>query len=277
MGLAHLVEWFAANPWVVATSFLLGVLGVMVPVLLYYKSVRVRQPKWVAQSSNLVRGFQGKIDQLEILFAGRKIANLTVTRVVLWNDGKETVRREDIAATDPVVIQTKGDARLLDCRLLAANSPTINASLAMPDDTHLTVEFDYLDHRQGLVIQVLHTGLGSEDVEVLGTVKGGGPFAPQPQLVNPLDDSTRVTLFGRKIAVTGPIMFVFMGFCLVSIVVYNWKGHAAPVGLSIISLVIMVVLARYLLDGVMRSTLPRGLGRIDSNGWWADREVKGKP
>jgi hypothetical protein len=50
----------------------------------------------------LIKDFSKKLVNLEVLYSGSKVENLTVSKVALWNDGNETIRQEDIALSDPL-------------------------------------------------------------------------------------------------------------------------------------------------------------------------------
>src|SRR5207253_2748738 len=40
------------------------------------------------------------------------------------------------------------------------------------DRSHAVIAFEYLDHNQGALIQLFHTGTGDDDISVDGTIKG---------------------------------------------------------------------------------------------------------
>jgi hypothetical protein len=108
-------------------------------------------------------------------YAGERISNLTTTKLAFWNNGKDTINGSDIASADPLMVKVNDGCKILDSSVLyvknAANQFIINQS---DDRSHMLIQFDYLDADEGGVIQLLHTGKSSDDIEVCGTIKGAG-------------------------------------------------------------------------------------------------------
>lgn len=77
-------------------------------------------------------------DRITVLYKHDSVPRVTQSTVWLWREGRGTVRGSDVDPDDP-----GAGAR---------------------------VAFEYLDPRQGLVIEVLHTAASPESVEVTGTV-----------------------------------------------------------------------------------------------------------
>lgn len=70
------VQWLSTNPWVWLIVALIGVSGAASSVVFYNKSKRVREPKYLIHSNNLIRDFSTVLTNLDISYAGRKINNL---------------------------------------------------------------------------------------------------------------------------------------------------------------------------------------------------------
>jgi hypothetical protein len=118
-----------------------------------------------------------------MLYAGKPIENLTVTKVAFWNAGKETIHSNDIASADPLVVKIKNDHEMLNAKVTYSKNPANQFSISdIKNQKQFTLQFDYLDKDEGAIIQILHTGISGEDIDVTGTVKGVGKLHRKPVL-----------------------------------------------------------------------------------------------
>jgi hypothetical protein len=103
------------------------------------------------------------------------LENSTITKILFWNDGKETIRLDDIAQEDPLEINVAEDARILDIRAIQRKPPTNGFEVNLSDDQlSATLGFDYIDKDEGAVIQVIHTGRSGKEISLRGRVAGAG-------------------------------------------------------------------------------------------------------
>jgi len=173
--LTQLATWLSLNPWLSILSFLLALLGVILAVVFFIKSRRMKEPRFAIRSFNLVRDFTSRLEALEMLYAGQRIQNLTVSKIAFWNNGAETINGQDIASADPLVAKLKEGLTILDASVLFVKNEANQFSIDVSDDSsELFLKFDYVDKGEGVVIQVLHTGRSSADIQLAGTIKGGG-------------------------------------------------------------------------------------------------------
>jgi hypothetical protein len=156
---------------------LIGLVGIVLAAAFFMlgRRARLKQPTWAVRSNNLVRNFSSTLPGLDIRFDGKKVETLTISRIAFWSRGMATIDRNDIAPADPLRIVGVGGAQLLDVKLVQVNSePSQFAAKLNPEGREAHLTFDFLDHDQGAVFQVIHTGTSSNDVTVVGTIKGAG-------------------------------------------------------------------------------------------------------
>jgi len=177
--LEEIGQWLTTNPWAIIVltistvgSLVLGAWGLFVTI----RGVRVRQPCFATRSNNLVRGLASQIPDVVISFRGfgGVVENLTSTKVLFFNWGREAIRRGDIVKDHPITIRVKNEALVLGVALLyskEANHFTVTRSA---DRSHATITFEFLDHLDGAVIEIIHTGVCNDDVTVEGLVINAG-------------------------------------------------------------------------------------------------------
>ncbi len=209
-------------------SEIIGIAGILIGIgasyYFYRISRRAKEPCWSIRSNNLIRGYETRIADLEIRYKGQRVENLTASRILFWNDGAETIYRQDITDVDPLRIAPADGVRLLDVRLLLQNN---RANLLQCDlsesDGIARIQFDYLGQGDGGVIGVFHTGTSLKDIQVKGIVKGAkaltGKYA---------GDLRGRRLLGRKLSFTAsrnmnflsnlllPVLSTLMGILILS-------------------------------------------------------------
>ena len=98
----YFTELFNNNPLLNAFSLFLAILGIIFTTYFYFKSKKIRIPIYILRTVNLVRENVQKIDTVNILYAGNKVDNLSITKIAFWNDGKETINNSDVAQNNPI-------------------------------------------------------------------------------------------------------------------------------------------------------------------------------
>ena len=79
------------NPLFGLVSLLISVILAVVGIVLTVRSRRVKRLSWAIRSNNLISGFSTRFPSLEVSYARHKAENLTVSKILFWNDGTETI------------------------------------------------------------------------------------------------------------------------------------------------------------------------------------------
>ncbi|HEV2805147.1 MAG TPA: hypothetical protein VGW57_09480 [Chthoniobacterales bacterium] len=205
-----------------------GVVGILIGVAVAYYfyriGLRVKEPCFSMRSNNLIEGYSSRLTGLKVLFGDEGVETLTVTRLLFWNAGAETIDRNDIAPTNPLRIEAD-TVSLLEARVLSRSSDSNSFSCSVPEEKKRSLlTFDYLDRDQGAVIQVVHTGTSSSDLRVLGDIKGA------PKLTSRTIDVFRLVLlptsetFDRKLQPSTRRKVNAVVLFLVGIIALCWAG-----------------------------------------------------
>lgn len=166
-----IAEWLNTNPLANVVFLILAILGLLLSYYLYRKSQRIKIPSYLSKSINLIEDSHNKIDRLKILFDNNEISNLTLTKVSIWNHGNEIIDSSDIAAMDPLRIESKKE-KILDAEIFFESNPVNNFSIEVSSENVIIIHFDYFGNMEGVKINIYHTGKSSDDITVSGTVKG---------------------------------------------------------------------------------------------------------
>lgn len=167
------LRWLDVNQWLNLIFLILAILGIVVSIYLYVKSKRKKMPLYSKRSINVISDKFNNFANVDVSYQGKKINNLTVTKIVVWNNGNETINFLDLAATDKLRIETHEFITLFSAEVIYQTNSTNNFK-AKIENNIIIVEFDYLDQYQGCIIKIIHSGKGSYDLQVKGTFKGVG-------------------------------------------------------------------------------------------------------
>lgn len=168
----YLADFFNGNPILNIVFLILAILGIIFTTYFYYKSRKSKIPTYIVRTINLVREKIQKIETVEIIYSGEKVKNLSLTKIAIWNDGKETINYSDIASNNPIRIKIKESFEILDAEILFKKDEANDFNIQVSDDkNYINILFDYIDFEDGIVIQIFHTGNSSDDIFIDGKIK----------------------------------------------------------------------------------------------------------
>lgn len=154
-------------------GLIFGIIGIILAIVFYFKGKKSKKPYYLMKSFNIISdNFGNRIEDIEILFKGQKIKDLTVTKIVIWNSGNETINKSDIPETTKFGIGAKEEIKIYDIEIIENTDTANNITLINHEQKYL-IDFDFIDPNQGIIIKVTHSGKSSEDIIVDGRVKGG--------------------------------------------------------------------------------------------------------
>jgi hypothetical protein len=154
-------------------------------IVLALKLVKKRQPVWAYKTTKIIGLGSNAPPELKLTFNEQPVSDVYRTRVIFFNKGIEAIVKENV--TESIVMHFKGANILRQPTILAKSREGIGMSakqVVKDGDNAVEVSFQYLDHNDGAVIEVLHTT--SQDIKPSGNIIGTseiryiGEFAPIP-------------------------------------------------------------------------------------------------
>ena len=159
---------------------------------------RTRRPKAISFASHeleIVGADAVLPNGFEIRHDGKPVPRITRSMVWIWNSGKQTVRRRDIVADDPLRLDYTGD--ILDVRLKHVSRDVLRIKAKSSKKTVGIVSwsFDFLDSGDGCILEVFHCG-AAQPPKCRGTIREL-PEGITRRVINPV--IARRTKFDRWI------------------------------------------------------------------------------
>lgn len=177
--LDRFIHWFNVHPEV---SLLLGIIGLLLTI--YGVIITIRSATKISLSysitgNNLIQDFTEKLNGLELKFKDQNVRNLTITKMVIWNSGNASIRKTDLVESDRLRICVPNDINILDFDIIQVNESsnefnlTVNAQNVI-ETKEVRVNFNYIDKKQGCVLQILHNSPDYRAVSLTGKIIGVG-------------------------------------------------------------------------------------------------------
>ncbi len=143
---------------------------------------------------------------LEVTYRGAPISRATLTRLYVWNDGNQTIRREDVTPKFPLGVSVPGGEFFLRAQISQLAHDAMDVSLGDGDEGSETLTFEYIEPRQGFVCEVLHTGAPTDFSFEGVLIRAGEPVQRE--------------LPPSKTSLPLAFMVSFCGIALVSVLAY---------------------------------------------------------
>ncbi len=220
----NLITYIIANPILFnSISIAFAIFGIFLAVVFYFRAQKLRLPTYAIRNFNLIKEKVVRINGLRVSYRRQNISNLSIARVALWNHGKETIRKEDVAFREPLRLVTRSNNEIFEAKIIYQKNEANNFFLVpRPLRQQVLINFDYFDKDEGVILQIFHTGKSSEDIEIQGVIKGvgnikrmGDPF--MFKIARPMSFMHKVRWKYKRLIVgvsllIAPLLFIFLEF-----------------------------------------------------------------
>lgn len=119
-------------------------------------------------------------EEVQIIFAGVPVKNLTQTQLIIWNNGDAPLRSDDVPDHDPISFSFGSGSQVLLAEVVKISRDVnrIETQFIAGESNNISLKFGFLDKDDGALISVWHN---SDDPmpDVSGTILGqkSGPVS----------------------------------------------------------------------------------------------------
>jgi hypothetical protein len=144
------------------------------------------RPIWKVQSFTAVHPRAHIIPGTRIFYLDEEVKSLTASRFALWNEGSVAIEGSSFDRDDPLRISVPDGVRILEVN----PHPTLNPSLVRPDirinhqRSSAFLSFSFLNRDQGLIVDIVHSGVGSKNIRLEGRIKNAPMLKRRPALTS---------------------------------------------------------------------------------------------
>lgn len=155
-------------------SALIGIITFIIGCLLYRASRIGPRPVYQFGALRLIGKEEQELPgEVKVLFSNRAVPRLTKTHLILWNSGKATLEGENIVVDDPLRLEFSKGAQVVKVHFpkITRKANNFTARINPDSPNQVICNFDYLDVRDGVVIELLHTDK-ERYPKVQGSIRG---------------------------------------------------------------------------------------------------------
>lgn len=154
----------------------IGVLGIILAYVFYKNSKPVRLLAVGTRSFPVISKRAESIADLDVRLKGQPASTISLTYLAIWNAGTESLRRQDIPAGEPLMVRAQDGVKILSATLAEATRTTNQVAIGAVNENQASVPvaFEFLNPGDGALIHVVHSGVGKSDLQVVGSLIGGG-------------------------------------------------------------------------------------------------------
>lgn len=152
--------------------FIGGIISAIIVGFVYYRlGIKGAYPTYLQKSIKLL-GIENSLipSEIEMLFKGQSIKRLIKTYVLIWNNGRKTIDGKDIA--NNLRINLEHDANILSAQVTKVTKHANRVTVDNVGGHVISFSFEYLDPKDGVLIEILHQSKLEEIIFIDGDIKG---------------------------------------------------------------------------------------------------------
>lgn len=147
-------------------------ISVVIAWIFYRLELKPVRLSFKSRSIQLIGHNAALPSEVEFFFSGKKIPSVARAVVMVWNSGTKTVNGDAIVEKDYLRIVTGKGSEILKVMSVKTTRHVIEFSADLINDhpNEIKCNFDFLDPKDGALIEFFHTG--DDKLSILGTVRG---------------------------------------------------------------------------------------------------------
>ena len=171
----NLILSILQNPIITIMLVLIAPTSFIYAIINNRKNRKYKSLQYCLNSELLINDFSQKIYNLEIKYLKTKIDRLMVSKIVFWNNGSTTINSVDIPDSDKLSIQISNQFEILDVYMVVTSNESNKITFDLSSDKKaIHIDFDYLDKKDGFILQIFHTANDYRYLEINGYIKSYG-------------------------------------------------------------------------------------------------------
>ena len=124
------------------------------------------------KTSEIIIAGKTQIEKLHIQYDNKDIDSLSSSKFYVWNSGNTVIDATDIVSSRPLTITSCGKYEIFEAQIVRVSDESNAFCIEDQNDKLIRIAFEYVDHGDGFVVQVLHTG-SARNLKFDCKIKGG--------------------------------------------------------------------------------------------------------
>ncbi len=205
----EMLTFLQNNPIAWAVLSVIAVVGLPLSIYFGLKGKTKRRISFSHDKLTLVRNGKNNFEKIKLFYEEEEIKNVAVSKFAIWNSGNTVLTCNDIVENKELTITCGENTKILEVQIIATNEETNKFVVTLHNERKAVVTFDYIDIKEGVVIQVIHTG--KDDLEITCKIKGGKPL----KCIEPQEFSTIGKILKRILPKNFEVILIGIQFILI--------------------------------------------------------------
>lgn len=208
--------------WYNLTAILLAAGSLLYGIIKDYVQSKKKEPVYWIRTTHMVRETIKDVKGLRILYNDVEVSDLSSTKFIFWNKGKDAIKQNDIASRNPIKITIDSEYEILDAFIDKCTDEDNNFSIVkQPDGKSILINFEFMEKSDGVSIKLTHTAPSSDKFKITGKVISGSkieyarsasynllPLLLTREVKNP----KREYLIFKSLVILGGLFFILISF-----------------------------------------------------------------
>jgi hypothetical protein len=127
----------------------------MISIVVAVRLARRKKPVWAYSNAEIIELRKGTPPELKLLYNDKQVTGVFRTLFIFFNRGRQAIKKEDVRKS--ITVDFAG-AQILHVPTVRPSNDDIGFSMKMINgNSAIEVDFQCLDHNDGVLLQVLHT------------------------------------------------------------------------------------------------------------------------
>lgn len=131
------------------------IFNVILGIVFYKKQLKIKKPVWTYRTDRLIGKREIFEENMPIFCNKDGLCNVSITKVLFFNYGSETIKKEDVKKHIRVNFP-KDNIIIGQPKILQSSRPEIYLTTTKHDN-EIILNFDFLDQEDGCLIEVVHS------------------------------------------------------------------------------------------------------------------------
>jgi len=193
--------------WKFIVTIVVAVAGIAVSTILVIKLSKRKKPVWAYVSWKIIGLGTNAPHELKLIFNDEPVNDVHQTLVIFFNAGNEAIVKEDVR--DNIDIRFPGAKILREPILRMPNKPQTKLSAGRLTENGcdlIRLDFEFLDHNDGIVLDVLHTACNAP-IDCSGYILETGKPRYIGEFIPRQYKFTKSRIRNYVMAILGPLAF----------------------------------------------------------------------
>jgi hypothetical protein len=211
------------NPVTSAILAMVGILGFAFAIYSHIINKEHKELTYASKTNSLIHNQEKSFKKISVFYGDKSIENLYVSKIAIWNSGNKVLKETDFVKDLNLAITLEEGCEILETNIINYTEKTNAFNAVQTDNRKLTINFDYAEKKDGIVLQVIHTGL-KNDINLSCKIIGGQPlkeYSKEKYGLSKKKNTFSKTFFGKLLSILMCVLYSILSVLMIFIGVWQ--------------------------------------------------------